>query len=145
MAAAEQNAMFDTCFDYDDHLRANGHWAGGAGSTFQHPTGGHVSGFFPRGVHDHATGARREPPLEITWRIQLRAHLFSNDRGHIGFRPQIRDRQSEPFPFPLNPSRKEVLKPMALHDAVSAHLSPDPIEPLIDMVPTENAIAVEQA
>ena len=25
----EQNAMFDTCFDYDDHLRANGHWAGG--------------------------------------------------------------------------------------------------------------------
>jgi hypothetical protein len=21
--------MFDTCFDYDDHLRGNGHWAGG--------------------------------------------------------------------------------------------------------------------
>jgi hypothetical protein len=21
--------MFDTCFEYDDHLRANGHWAGG--------------------------------------------------------------------------------------------------------------------
>src|SRR5215471_4626115 len=29
MSAAEQNAMFDTCFDYDDHLRASGHWAGG--------------------------------------------------------------------------------------------------------------------
>lgn len=29
MTAAEQNAMFDTCFEYDDHLRANGHWAGG--------------------------------------------------------------------------------------------------------------------
>ena len=29
MTAAEQNAMFDTCFDYDDHLRANGHYAGG--------------------------------------------------------------------------------------------------------------------
>ena len=29
MTAAEQNVMFDTCFDYDDHLRANGHWAGG--------------------------------------------------------------------------------------------------------------------
>ena len=29
MTAAEQNAMFDTCFDYDDHLRANGHWAWG--------------------------------------------------------------------------------------------------------------------
>ena len=28
-AEDEQNAMFDTCFDYDDHLRANGHWAGG--------------------------------------------------------------------------------------------------------------------
>jgi hypothetical protein len=26
---AEQKAMFDACFDYDDHLRANGHWAGG--------------------------------------------------------------------------------------------------------------------
>jgi hypothetical protein len=26
---AERNSMFDQCFDYDDHLRANGHWAGG--------------------------------------------------------------------------------------------------------------------
>jgi hypothetical protein len=25
----ERNAMFDQCFDYDDYLRANGHWAGG--------------------------------------------------------------------------------------------------------------------
>lgn len=29
MTEGEQNAMFDTCFAYDDHLRANGHWAGG--------------------------------------------------------------------------------------------------------------------
>jgi len=29
MTAAERNAMFDTCLGYDDHLRANGHWAGG--------------------------------------------------------------------------------------------------------------------
>jgi hypothetical protein len=29
MTDAERNAMFDTCFDYDDHLRANGQWAGG--------------------------------------------------------------------------------------------------------------------
>lgn len=27
--AGEQNTMFDTCFAYDDQLRANGHWAGG--------------------------------------------------------------------------------------------------------------------
>src|SRR5438045_5491702 len=26
---AERNAMFDTCFEYDDHLCANGHWTGG--------------------------------------------------------------------------------------------------------------------
>jgi len=26
---AERNALFDRCFDYDDHLRANGHWVGG--------------------------------------------------------------------------------------------------------------------
>ncbi|HVM92452.1 MAG TPA: YciI family protein [Terriglobales bacterium] len=26
---AERNALFDRCFAYDDHLRANGHWAGG--------------------------------------------------------------------------------------------------------------------
>jgi hypothetical protein len=26
---SERNAMFDACFDYDDHLRANGHWGGG--------------------------------------------------------------------------------------------------------------------
>ena len=26
---AECNAMFDACFEYDDHLRANGNWAGG--------------------------------------------------------------------------------------------------------------------
>src|SRR5215470_1965635 len=25
----ERQSMFDTCFEYDDHLRANGHWAGG--------------------------------------------------------------------------------------------------------------------
>ena len=31
MAEGELNAMFDACFDYDDHLRANGHWAGGEG------------------------------------------------------------------------------------------------------------------
>src|SRR5882757_5228006 len=29
MTEREQQAMFDTCFEYDDHLRANGHWAGG--------------------------------------------------------------------------------------------------------------------
>ena len=29
MTEAERNAMFDTCFDYDDHLRANGQWGGG--------------------------------------------------------------------------------------------------------------------
>ena len=29
MSEAERNAMFDTCFEYDDHLRANGHFAGG--------------------------------------------------------------------------------------------------------------------
>jgi hypothetical protein len=29
MTEGEQSAMFDTCFEYDDHLRANGHWAGG--------------------------------------------------------------------------------------------------------------------
>jgi hypothetical protein len=29
MTEAERNTMFDTCFDYDDHLRANGHSAGG--------------------------------------------------------------------------------------------------------------------
>ena len=29
MTEGEQHAMFDACFAYDDHLRANGHWAGG--------------------------------------------------------------------------------------------------------------------
>jgi hypothetical protein len=29
MTEGEQHAMFDPCFEYDDHLRANGHWAGG--------------------------------------------------------------------------------------------------------------------
>jgi hypothetical protein len=29
MSEGEQNAMFDACFEYDDHLRANGHWGGG--------------------------------------------------------------------------------------------------------------------
>jgi len=29
MTEAERNAMFDACFEYDDHLRANGHSAGG--------------------------------------------------------------------------------------------------------------------
>jgi hypothetical protein len=29
MTEAERNAMFDACFVFDDHLRANGHWGGG--------------------------------------------------------------------------------------------------------------------
>jgi len=29
MTEAEQHAMFDTCLEYDDHLRANGHFASG--------------------------------------------------------------------------------------------------------------------
>ena len=29
MTESERQAMFDTCFEYDDHLRANGHWSGG--------------------------------------------------------------------------------------------------------------------
>ena len=29
MTEGELHAMFDTCFDYDDSLRANGHWGGG--------------------------------------------------------------------------------------------------------------------
>ena len=29
MSEGERNEQFDTCFTYDDHLRANGHWAGG--------------------------------------------------------------------------------------------------------------------
>ena len=29
MTEDERNAMFDTCFTYDDHLRAEGHWGGG--------------------------------------------------------------------------------------------------------------------
>ncbi|WP_353062664.1 YciI family protein [Tunturibacter psychrotolerans] len=29
MTEDERNAMFDICFQYDDHLRANGHWVGG--------------------------------------------------------------------------------------------------------------------
>ena len=29
MTESERNAMFDRCFEYDDHLRASGHWGGG--------------------------------------------------------------------------------------------------------------------
>ena len=29
MTEDERNAIFDECFEYDDHLRANGNWAGG--------------------------------------------------------------------------------------------------------------------
>ena len=29
MAEGERHAMFDTCFEYDDHLRVHGHFAGG--------------------------------------------------------------------------------------------------------------------
>jgi hypothetical protein len=31
MTESERNAMFDACWTYDDHLRANGHWVGGEG------------------------------------------------------------------------------------------------------------------
>ena len=35
MTEGEQHAMFDRCFEYDDHLRANGHFA--AGEALQPP------------------------------------------------------------------------------------------------------------
>lgn len=35
MTEGEQHAMFDKCFEYDDHLRANGHF--GAGEALQPP------------------------------------------------------------------------------------------------------------
>jgi len=31
MTESERDAMFDSCFEYDDRLRANGNWAGGEG------------------------------------------------------------------------------------------------------------------
>jgi hypothetical protein len=37
MTETERNAMFDTCFEYDDHLRANGHLPGGVGEALQPP------------------------------------------------------------------------------------------------------------
>jgi hypothetical protein len=37
MTEDERNAMFDECFEYDDHLRANGNWAGG--EALQPPEG----------------------------------------------------------------------------------------------------------
>ena len=35
MAESERNALFDTCFAYDDHLRASGHW--GVAKRFRAP------------------------------------------------------------------------------------------------------------
>jgi hypothetical protein len=35
MTEGEQHAMFDRCFEYDDHLRADGHFA--AGEALQRP------------------------------------------------------------------------------------------------------------
>jgi hypothetical protein len=35
MAESERNAMFDACFDFDDHLRASGNWA--IGEALQGP------------------------------------------------------------------------------------------------------------
>jgi hypothetical protein len=35
MTESERNAMFDACFEYDEHLRANGHW--GSGEALQGP------------------------------------------------------------------------------------------------------------
>ena len=35
MTETERNAMFDACFEYDDHLRASGNWT--AGDALQGP------------------------------------------------------------------------------------------------------------
>jgi len=35
MSETERNAMFDACFDFDDHMRANGNW--GNGEALQGP------------------------------------------------------------------------------------------------------------
>jgi hypothetical protein len=35
LTEAERNAMFDACFEYDEHMRANGNW--GRGEALQGP------------------------------------------------------------------------------------------------------------
>jgi len=37
MTESQQHAMFGACFEYDGHLRANGHWAGGEALSLRKP------------------------------------------------------------------------------------------------------------
>jgi hypothetical protein len=49
MTESERNAMFDACFAYDDHLRANGNWV--AGEALQ----GHDTALTVRGKNGSVT------------------------------------------------------------------------------------------
>jgi hypothetical protein len=62
MTEGEQNAMFDICFEYDDHLRANGHWA--RGEALQSPETA-LTLYWQNGkvaTTDGPYGARFKPP-----------------------------------------------------------------------------------
>jgi hypothetical protein len=71
MTEGEQQAMFDTCFDYDDQLRANGHWAGG---DALHPAETASTVYWKNGKVTTKDGPYAETKEQIGGILVLEAH-----------------------------------------------------------------------
>jgi hypothetical protein len=105
MTEAERNAMFDTCFEYDDHIRAHGHWAGGEAlqpsetaltvhwkngrvATTDGPfaeTKEHLGGILPRGEGCESCGTAHRPASgSDVWKLFRDSAGGGHDRNPEG-------------------------------------------------------------
>jgi hypothetical protein len=70
MTEAERDAMFDECFAYDDHMRANGQWVGGEALQ---PSGTALSVYWKNGKVGTTDGPYAETKEQLGGIIVLEA------------------------------------------------------------------------
>jgi hypothetical protein len=87
MTESEKNAMFDTCFDYDDHLRANGHWAGGEALQ---PTETALTVYWKNGKVATTDGPYAETKEQLGGILVLEARDMNHAVQLIGQHPAVR-------------------------------------------------------
>ena len=75
MTEDERNAMFDECFDYDDQLRANGHWAGGEALQ---PSGNALTVYWKNGKVATTDGPYTETKEQLGGILVLEARDMSH-------------------------------------------------------------------
>ena len=86
MTEDERNAMFDRCFEYDDHLRANGHW--GVYEALQPPETA-LTLYWKNGKVANADGPYAETKEQLGGILVLEARDMNHAVQLIGQHPAL--------------------------------------------------------